>query len=145
MFIDFENMQPFYLLIAIFVILDIIAFSFLMARERQHVRNLGKEKSWKRLRLLGIPVALICTLIVMIPATRTSGMEGLAVLYILSLTAAPLLWFFSHWLIGRKLSVKMTSSESMYIAASPILFIIIATLLAHRLQPIGISILKWFE
>lgn len=136
-------MHPFHFFIMLFVLLAVVGFVILMREERQYFRKIGKGDSWRKLRLSGIPILLISILSVLIPTVSTSGMEGLAVFYILAFTAFPILWFGAHVVIGRRLSIKMSTSESVFVAASPLVYILFAALVAHRLQTVGWQVLGW--
>ena len=70
--------------------------------ERNQFQARGLSGSWLKVRLASIPAALLAAILVaVVPARNTSGMEGLAVFYILLLVASPLLWFGMHWAVGQ--------------------------------------------
>ena len=88
----------------------------------------------------------IAALLVIVPARNTSGMEGLAVFYILLFTAAPAFWFGAHWLAGRLTVPALRASESFLVAVSPLLLLYIVSMLAHMLQApawIALRALGW--
>lgn len=136
-------MHPFQYLIMFFVLLAVVGFVVLLREEHKYFKKIGKGDSWKKLRFSGIPILVVSILSVLIPAVNTSGMEGLAVFYILAFTAFPILWFGTHIVIGRRLSIVMSTSESVFVAASPLVYTVFAALVAHRLQPIGWQVLGW--
>ncbi|MBX3629699.1 MAG: hypothetical protein KF908_07220 [Nitrosomonas sp.] len=72
-----------------------------------------------------------------------SGMEGLAVFYLVILLVAPLFWFGCHWMMGKLVKPSLTFSESMLIAGSPIALGLSLVLLAHQLQSIAWSTLRF--
>ena len=135
-------MHPFYVLLALFAALALVGFVFLMRWERGIFVAKGLGHSWLVVRLSTIPIALITAAMVVIPARSTAGMEGLAVFYLLLITAAPIFWFGSHWLVGRFTASQMTVSDSARIAGSPIAFAIVVALVAHRLQTPAWSFLR---
>ncbi|KAB2924606.1 MAG: hypothetical protein F9K30_08980 [Dechloromonas sp.] len=95
---------------------------FLLLRERQYFKSRGKAGSWCSLRAFSFLILLPLTVAaVLVPAGMTSGMEALAVFYGTLLTAAPLLWFGGHLLIGRLLRPAIGSSESLVLAISGLL------------------------
>lgn len=136
-------MNPFQYLIMFFVLLAVVGFVVLLREEQKYFKKIGKGDSWRKIRFTGIPIFIVSILTVLIPAINTSGMEGLAVFYILAFTAFPVLWFGAHIVIGRRLSLKMSTSESVFVAASPLVYAVFAALVAHRLQPIGWQVLGW--
>jgi hypothetical protein len=80
--------------------------------------------------------------LIVIPARSTSGMEGLAVFYILLITVAPVFWFCAHWLVGRFARPPLAFGESAQIAGSPIALGIVLSVVAHALQPIVWQMLR---
>jgi hypothetical protein len=126
-----------------FVLLAVVGFAFVLREEQKYFKKIGKGDSWRKLRFTGIPILIVSILSVVIPAVNTSGMEGLAVFYILAFTAFPVLWFGGHIVAGRWLSIKMSKSESVFVASSPLVYTIFAVIVAHQLQPIGWLVLGW--
>lgn len=135
-------MQPFQLLIGLFAGLSLVAFVFLLRWERRYFLERGKREAWLPVRLATIPIALITAAAVVIPARGTSGMEGLAVFYILLFTMAPVFWFGAHWIVGKLATPSLAFGESAQIAASPILFCLVLSMVAQTLQQIAWSVLR---
>jgi len=135
-------MHPFQVLLVLFAGLSIAAFVVLLRWERARFTRLGKGNAWWVVRLASIPIAAGSAALVLIPASNTRGMEGLAVFYILLLTLAPMFWFGAHWLAGRLAHPRLSGGEAAQIAVSPIALAIVLVLLAHKLQPMAWSLLR---
>ncbi|TDU32449.1 hypothetical protein DFR24_1846 [Panacagrimonas perspica] len=135
-------MQAFPLLIGLFAGLCLVALVFLLRWERAYFLQRGKHGSWLPVRLATVPIALVTAAAVIIPARGTSGMEGLAVFYILLFTLGPVFWFGAHWIVGKLVKPALGFGESAQIAGSPILLGVALSVLAHTLQPIAWSILR---
>lgn len=135
-------MDDFQLLIGLFAGLSLVALVFLLRWERGYFQQRGKREAWLPVRLATIPIALVTAAAVIIPARGTSGMEGLAVFYILLFTLAPLFWFGAHWVAGKLVTPRLAFGESAQIAASPILFCLGLSMVAHTLQRIAWSVLR---
>lgn len=135
-------MHPFYFLLALFAIAALVAFVFLIRWERRWFIQRNKAGTWLWVRLATVPIASLTTAMIVIPARKTPGMEALAVFYGLLFTAAPLLWFGAHWIVGKSRRPTLTFRESALIAGSPLLFAFVVAMIAHRLQPIAWSILR---
>jgi len=135
-------MHPFHLLLGLFAVLSLVALVLLLRWERGYFRQRGKHEAWLPVRLASIPIALVTAAAVIIPARGTSGMEGLAVFYILLFTMAPVFWFGAHWLVGKLVTPSLGFGESAQIAGSPILLCVALSAVAHTLQPIVWSALR---
>lgn len=135
-------MHPFYILLALFAALALVGFVFLMRWERKIFEARGLSRSWFVVRLWTIPASLITAALVIVPARSTAGMEGLAVVYLLLLTAAPVFWFGSHWAAGRFAAPQMSFGDSARIAGSPLVYVLVVALVAHRLQTPAWSLLR---
>jgi hypothetical protein len=135
-------MRPFNVLLILFAVLCLVALALLVRWERRKYLRQGKGGPWLSVRLATIPIAMATAALVYLPARSTSGMEALAVFYILLIIVAPIFWFGSHWLVGRFASPRLLFSESASIAVSPIVLAIALVLLAHKLQPFAWSMLR---
>jgi hypothetical protein len=135
-------MHPFHALLGIFAVAALLALVFLIRWERHRFLQMGKGGAWLLVRLATIPIALATAALIVIPARSTSGMEGLAVYYILLFTVAPAFWFSAHWLVGRFARPTLRFGESARIAVSPIALGIVLSLVAHALQPIAWQMLR---
>ncbi|WP_297649090.1 hypothetical protein [Hydrogenophaga sp.] len=89
--------------------------------EWRHFRRQHKAGSWLALRMVSLLAAPLAVLTVLGPARAVSGMESLAVFYGLLLTAGPLIWFGSHFGVGRRLSPALSSGECLALALSGLL------------------------
>lgn len=135
-------MHPFHALLSLFGFFGLLAFGFLMRWERRYFQRCGKAGAWLMVRLATIPIALVTAALVIIPARTTSGMEGLAVAYLMLLVVAPIFWFGAHWMAGRLACPRLMFGESALIAGSPIVFGLALSAVAHALQPIAWSWLR---
>ena len=135
-------MHPFHALLAVFAVAAVLALVLLIRWERRRFHRMGKGGAWLRVRLATIPIALATAALIVIPARSTSGMEGLAVFYILLITVAPAFWFCAHWLVGRFARPPLAFGESAQIAGSPIALGIVLGVVAHALQPIAWQMLR---
>ncbi|MDP9139527.1 MAG: hypothetical protein M3O62_01880 [Pseudomonadota bacterium] len=135
-------MHPFSDLLVLFGILCVFALVILLRWERRDFVRMEKGGAWLAVRIWTIPIALVTAAIIILPARSTSGMEGLAVFYVLLFTAAPLFWFGAHWIVGRIVQPKLSFSESVRIAGSPILLLIAMSAVAQMLQPLAWSVLR---
>lgn len=135
-------MHPFHILLALFAVFSLAALVFLLRWERRYFRQRGKGGAWLPVRLATIPIALVTAMLVMIPARGTSGMEGLAVLYLALLIVAPVFWAGMHWLAGRLVRPPLRLGESMLIAVSPVALVIVLSVVAHMLQPVAWTLLR---
>lgn len=135
-------MHPFQVLLALFAVLCLAALVLLLRWERSYFLQRRKSSGWLRVRLATIPIALATAAIIIVPARATSGMEGLAVFYILLLTIAPVFWFSAHWMVGKLALPPLSFSESSLIAGSPLVLGFMLTIVAHSLQSIAWSMLR---
>jgi hypothetical protein len=85
---------------------------------------------------------LLAAVLVVIPARSTSGMEGLAVFYLLLLTAAPVFWFGAHWVVARLARPQLSFSDSARIAGLPLAYALALALVAPVLQSFAWSLLR---
>lgn len=135
-------MHPFHALLMLFGALSLVALALLIRWESRHYHRLGKHDAWLRVRLATIPIALATAALVIVPASNTSGMEGLAVFYGLLLTLAPAFWFGAHWVVGRFGASPLSAGESARIAGSPILLVVLLSVVAQPLQSIAWTLLR---
>lgn len=103
--------------------LMVAAFAVLRLERRMFVAR-GKGASWWVVRLASLPALAVVVAAVVGPAHAVSGMEGLAVFYLLLLVVAPLLWFGVHLLAGRLASPRMSRGESAWIAGSGLMLLL---------------------
>ena len=135
-------MHPFHIMLMLFAAAALIGFVFVVRWERRQFMLRGLGSAWLKVRLSTIPTALLSAALVVIPARSASGMEGLAVLYILLMTAAPVFWFGSHWAVGRLVKPPLSFGDSARIAGSPIIYALALAMAAHQLQSLAWSLLR---
>lgn len=135
-------MQPFQRVLVLFAVIALVGFAGVLLWERNQFQARGLSGSWLKVRLASIPAALLAALVAVVPARNTSGMEGLAVFYILLLVASPLLWFGMHWAVGRLVKPPLSFADSARIAASPLVYALIVAGVAPVLQSIAWSLTR---
>lgn len=135
-------MHPFHLLPALFGVSSLVALVAMLRWERRGFIRQGKGGAWLGVRLATIPIALATAALILIPARGTSGMEGLAVFYILLFAAAPGFWFGAHWMVGKIVRPPLSFQESAQIAGSPIALAVVLAAVGHALQPMAWSLLR---
>lgn len=99
-------------------ILVIMGLAFFL--ESRLFKNSGRTGSWLALRFVTLLMVPPTVAVLVLPARSVSGMEGLAVFYLVLFTLAPLLWFGSHVLGGRLLQPAIKAGESVALAISAI-------------------------
>ncbi|HRE15624.1 MAG TPA: hypothetical protein PLW86_00975 [Rhodocyclaceae bacterium] len=130
---------------AVFGVIVALAFGIMLRFEYTTLRARGKSLAWWVVRLATIPMLVLCATLVILPARATSGMEGLAVFYLLLFTAAPLVWFGLHWLLGKLTRPSLSGSESFALALTIPSFAIAVALLAHQVQSLAFSLDRQFK
>jgi len=106
-----------------------------LIRERRYFAARDKGGSWLSLRLLSLFLLLpLSASIVVIPSMAISGPEALAYFYLALLIISPLVWFAGHLLCGRFLRPALTKGESLFMAASSLLMILLPFGAATLLQ-----------
>jgi hypothetical protein len=133
-------MHPFHMMLVSFAAVALVGFGFAVRWERRLFAARGLAGSWLKVRLASIPAALLVAAAVAIPARSTSGMEGLAVFYLLLLTAAPVLWFGLHWAVGRLTRPPLSFTDSARIAGLPLLYAAAVAAVAPALQSFAWSL-----
>ena len=135
-------MHPFQLMLLLFAVAALIGFLYLVRRERRQFLARGLASSWLKVRLSSIPIAFFTAVIVVVAARSTSGMEGLAIFYLLLLTIAPLLWFGAHWAVGKLVRPPLSFADSARIAGSPLVYALALAVIAPALQSLAWSLLS---
>jgi hypothetical protein len=136
------RVHPFQVLLSLFAGAALVGLVFVVRWERRQFLARGLGGSWLKVRLATIPAALLTAALVVIPARGTSGMEGLAVFYLLLLMAAPLLWFGTHWAVGRLTRPQLPFGDSARIAGSPLVYALAIAMAAPFLQSLAWSLLR---
>jgi len=135
-------MHPFHMMLILFAAAALVGFVYVIRWERRHYAARDLARSWLKVRLSSIPAALLVAAIVMIPARATSGMEALAVFYLLLLIAAPVLWFGVHWVVGRLARPQLAFADSARIAGLPLAYALVLAAIAPTLQSIAWALLR---
>lgn len=135
-------MHPFHVMLIGFAAAALAGFVLLIRWERRQyvARDLGG--SWLKVRLSSIPAALLAVALALMPARATSGMEGLAVFYLLLLFAAPVLWFGVHWAVARLARPPLAFADSARMAALPLAYVLVLAAIAPLLQSIAWALLR---
>jgi hypothetical protein len=136
-------MTPFQYLVALYALLALVGYGFVLRWEHNLFRGRGLARSWLAVRLATLPIALFVGALVWLPARATSGMEALAVFYLLLLLAAPLAWFGAHALVGRLLRPPVPLADTVLIAATPVLYLLAVAGVGHSLQVQAWLLLRW--
>lgn len=127
-------------LLAAFALVALAVLGVVLAYERRAFARDGKARAWLFVRVAALPLLAATVAVVLLPARAISGMEALAAFYGLLFTAAPLVWFGGHWLVGRAARPALTSAESLRLAATLPAFLIASALVAQALQPFAWSV-----
>jgi hypothetical protein len=135
-------MHPFHVMLMLFAAAALLGFALAVRWERRKFLARGLTSSWFKVRLASLPAALLVAALVVVPARSTSGMEGLAVFYLLLLTAAPLVWFGVHWAVGRLARPQLSFADSARIAGLPLLYAAALAAIAPLLQSLAWSLLR---
>lgn len=135
-------MHPFHMMLVLFAAAALVGFVYVVRWERRNFLARGLGSSWLKVRLSTIPAALMSAALVVIPARSTSGMEGLAIFYLLLLTVAPIIWFGTHWAVGRLAKPQLSFGDSARIASSPLVYALALALAAPLLQSLAWSLLR---
>ena len=123
-----------------FVLAALAVLGVVLAYERRTFARDGKARAWTTVRLAALPLLVATVAVVLLPARAISGMEALAAFYGLLFTAAPLVWFGGHWLVGRAVRPALSAAESFRLAATLPAFLIASALVAQTLQPVAWSV-----
>jgi hypothetical protein len=129
-------------MLMLFAVAALAGFVYVVRWERRQFLARGLAGAWLMVRLSSIPTALLVAVLVAVPARSTSGMEGLAVFYLLLLTAAPLFWFGAHWAVGRLARPQLSAADSARIAALPLVYALALAAVAPTLQSLAWSLLR---
>lgn len=135
-------MHPFHMMLILFLVAAVVGFVYVVRWERNQFLSRGLATSWLKVRLSSIPVALLAALLVVIPARNTTGMEGLAVFYMLLIGVAPLIWFGAHWAVGRLAKPQLSFADSARIAGLPLVYVLALAAVAPTLQSLAWSLVR---
>jgi hypothetical protein len=86
--------------------------------ESRYFKPSGRVGSWLAVRLVSIVAALLALAAVVLPARAVGGPAALGVFILTLYTVAPLLWFGSHVLIGRRVQPPLTRGECLVLAVT---------------------------
>lgn len=84
--------------------------------ESRYFKASGRRGSWLAVRLVSAAVALLALVVVFVPARAIGGPAALGVFILMLYIAAPLLWFGSHLMFGRRVRPSLTGTESFVLA-----------------------------
>jgi hypothetical protein len=84
--------------------------------ESRFFKASGRLGSWLAVRLASAAAALLVLVVVFVPARAIGGPAALGVFILMLYTAAPLLWFGSHLMVGRRVRPSLTPTESFFLA-----------------------------
>ncbi len=84
--------------------------------KRRYFKASGRSGSWLAVRLVSGAAALLALVVVFVPARAIGGPAALGVFILMLYTAAPLLWFGSHLMVGRRVRPSLTGTESFVLA-----------------------------
>lgn len=127
-------MTPFQYLIALYALLALAGFGFVLRWERNLFRGRGQASAWLPVRLSTLPIAAAVAALVLLPSRAVSGMESLAVFFALLLVVAPVAWFGAHILVGRLLRPPLPTADAVLVAATPLLYLFAVSAVGHLLQ-----------
>lgn len=123
----------------------LVAALIVLRLERRMFVARGKGASWWVVRLASLPALAVVVAAVFGPARAVSGMEGLAVFYLLLLGVAPLLWFGVHLLAGWLASPRLSRGESAWIAGSGLMLLLCPPAVFTALQTPVFMISRQFD
>ncbi|MDO8280577.1 MAG: hypothetical protein Q7T63_20995 [Burkholderiaceae bacterium] len=86
--------------------------------ESRYFRSSGRGRSWLAVRLVSAVAALLALAAVVVPARAVGGPAALGVFLLALYTVAPLLWFGSHLVVGRRVKPSLTRTESLVLAVT---------------------------
>jgi len=86
--------------------------------ESRYFKSSGRVRSWLAVRLVSVVAALLALAAVVLPARAIGGPAALGVFILTLYTVAPLLWFGSHLMAGRRVEPALTRTESLVLAVS---------------------------
>lgn len=135
-------MHAFHVMLMLFAAAALIGFVCVVRWECRQFVARDLARSWLMVRLSSIPTALLVAALVVIPARATSGMEALAVFYLLLLIAAPVVWFGAHWAVGRLARPQLAFADSARIAGLPLVYALALAAIAPTLQSLTWSLLR---
>jgi len=135
-------MHAFHVTLMLFAVAALIGFVYVVRWECRQFVARDLARSWLMVRLSSIPAALLVAALVVIPARATSGMEALAVFYLLLLIAAPAVWFGAHWAVGRLARPQLAFVDSARIAGLPLVYALALAAIAPTLQSLTWSLLR---
>lgn len=86
--------------------------------ESRYFKRSGRVGSWLVVRVASVVAALLALAAVVVPARAIGGPEALGIFILALYTVAPLLWFGSHLLVGRRVHPALTRTESLVLAVT---------------------------
>lgn len=86
--------------------------------ESRYFKPSARVGSWLVVRLASIVAALLALAVVVLPARAVGGPAALGLFILALYTVAPLLWFGSHVLVGRRVRPALTRGECLVLAVT---------------------------
>lgn len=86
--------------------------------ESRYFKASGRVRSWLAVRLASAVAALLALAMIVLPARAVGGPAALGVFILALYTVAPLLWFGSHLMAGRRVKPLLTRTESLVLAVT---------------------------
>lgn len=86
--------------------------------ESRYFKHSGRMRSWVVLRLASGIAALVALGLLVLPARAVGGPAALGVFLLALYTVAPLVWFGSHVVLGRRVRPALTRAESLALGVS---------------------------
>lgn len=117
----------------VLAVLALVAIGFFIRSESRVFAKRDRHRPWLLLRLATIPIALLAAVAVFLPARAVRGPEALGAFYLLLFTAAPLVYFGLHWMVGK--IVGLPARDSASIGASGLAILIVPLLAAQFAHP----------
>ncbi|MBK7006233.1 MAG: hypothetical protein IPH37_14815 [Burkholderiales bacterium] len=93
--------------------------------ESRYFKPTGRVGSWLAVRLASMVAALLALAAVVLPARAVGGPAALGVFIVALYTVAPLLWFGSHVLVGRRVRPALTRGECLVLAVTGLVILAI--------------------
>lgn len=116
-------------------VVTLVLAGLILFREQRYFAAHNKASSWLSLRLLSLFLLLpVTTGVIVILSMATSGPEALAYFYLGLLVIGPLVWFAGHALCGSLLRPAFSKGESLFMASSGLLVILLPFSAATLLQ-----------
>ncbi|MCP5267442.1 MAG: hypothetical protein H6943_00240 [Zoogloeaceae bacterium] len=117
------------------LLFSLFTCAVLIRAEGRYFRRIGRVSAWLKLRLASLPILILAVLAVVVVFSifGGSGMEALAIAYLVLLTIGPLVHFGLHWQVGKRFGLR--SMETAWIAFSGLFLLAIIPGFFTLMQP----------